>query len=75
MTLDREQEREDFQRKLNMLAVKYQDVRREKEKLENTVEQQQLEISELEEHFREKELVEDQLINKDCQLQQAVEKV
>lgn len=75
MTVEREQEREEYQRTINTLALKYEEGKREKEKMENVLEHHQMEIRELEEHLRHKELVEDQLLNKDYQLQQAVEKV
>ncbi len=75
MTVEREQEREEFQRIINNLTSKCQDAKREREKLENVLEHHRLEINELEEHLREKELVADQLLNKDYQLQQAFEKV
>lgn len=79
MTLEREQEREDFQHVINSLNSKYEDLRRERDKAENIIEQQQMEINELEDHLRKIEIVEIELVNKlqgsEYELKQTIDKV
>lgn len=79
MTTEREQEREEFQRSIKDLSFKYEETRKEKERLESVADNLRMEVMDLEDVLHQKELVEHELVDKiqisEIELKRAIDKV